>query len=108
VAASRPGPVPGDRNRAEGSAGGARGKPTETAARTAAPAVSPQRKCLGQLDPVAIGQVGTFSGFLGPIIGPARTALAAWAMDVNAHGGLACHPVVVYSADDGGDPAPAP
>jgi branched-chain amino acid transport system substrate-binding protein len=59
------------------------------------------------LDPVAIGQVGMFSGVAGPISGPARAALAVWAKDVNARGGLACHPVAVYSADDGGDPARA-
>jgi branched-chain amino acid transport system substrate-binding protein len=59
------------------------------------------------LDPVAIGQVGTFSGVVGPISGLARSALAVWAKDVNARGGLACHPVVVYSEDDGGDPSKA-
>ncbi|HEX3828392.1 MAG TPA: ABC transporter substrate-binding protein [Sporichthyaceae bacterium] len=53
---------------------------------------------------MAIGQVGAFSGVTGPIFGAARTALAVWAQDINAHGGLACHPVSVYSADDGGDP----
>jgi branched-chain amino acid transport system substrate-binding protein len=30
-----------------------------------------------------------------------------WAKAVNADGGLRCHPVVVYSQDDGGDPARA-
>jgi branched-chain amino acid transport system substrate-binding protein len=59
------------------------------------------------LDPVAIGQVGTFSGFAGPITGPARNALAIWVKDVDARGGLACHPVTVYSDDDGADPARA-
>jgi branched-chain amino acid transport system substrate-binding protein len=57
--------------------------------------------------PVAIGQVGTFSGVVGPITASARPILAAWAKDLNASGGLACHPVMVYSADDGGDPSRA-
>ncbi len=34
-----------------------------------------------------------------------RTTLAAWAADLNSRGGLRCHPVEVYSRDDGGDPA---
>lgn len=69
--------------------------------------VAPVPGCVRQLEPVAIGQVGTFSGVAGPITAPARTALAVWAKDINARGGLACHPVTVYSDDDGGDPARA-
>ncbi|MGQ0464984.1 MAG: ABC transporter substrate-binding protein [Sporichthyaceae bacterium] len=56
---------------------------------------------------MAIGQVGTFSGVAGPIFGSARTALAAWARDANARGGVACHPVRLFVQDDGGDPARA-
>jgi branched-chain amino acid transport system substrate-binding protein len=61
--------------------------------------------CPRQLAPVAIGQVGMFSGVLGPITGSMRITLAAWAQDVNSRGGLRCRPVEVYSSDDGGDPA---
>jgi branched-chain amino acid transport system substrate-binding protein len=57
--------------------------------------------------PVAVGQVGTYSGVTGSISAPGRTALAVWAQDVNARGGLACHPVVVFNRDDGGDPSRA-
>jgi branched-chain amino acid transport system substrate-binding protein len=67
----------------------------------------PNTRCAGSLDPVAIGQVGTFSGLAGTVTAPIRTALAVWAKDINARGGLACHPVEVHSADDGGDPAKA-
>jgi branched-chain amino acid transport system substrate-binding protein len=56
---------------------------------------------------VALGQVGTFSGLVGPIFGAALLATAAWAKDVNARGGLACHPVTLYVREDGGDPARA-
>jgi branched-chain amino acid transport system substrate-binding protein len=59
--------------------------------------------CAHPLDPVAIGQVGFFSGFAAPITGSIRTMLAVWVKDINARGGLACHPVVLYSQDDGGD-----
>lgn len=66
-----------------------------------------QPACRGPAAPLALGQVGTFSGVLGPLASGARTALAVWAKDVNARGGLACHPVQIYTADDGGDPARA-
>jgi branched-chain amino acid transport system substrate-binding protein len=70
----------------------------------AAPGAGP---CTRSLDPVAIGQIGTFSGVAGPIAASSRNALAAWVKDINARGGLACHPVVLYAQDDGGDPARA-
>jgi branched-chain amino acid transport system substrate-binding protein len=94
------------------SAGGA--KPAAAAA-LAAPASAPTAgvpakagaACVASGAPVPIGQVGTFGGVAGPLTGVARTMLAAWAQDVNSRGGLACHPVQVYSADDGGDPSRA-
>jgi branched-chain amino acid transport system substrate-binding protein len=91
------------------AASGQTARPPQTAAATAAgsPTTTTSSQCTKPLDPVAIGQVGTFSGVAGPITGPARNALAIWAKDVNARGGLACHPVTVYSDDDGGDPARA-
>ena len=63
--------------------------------------------CTSPGAPVVIGQVGTFSGVVGAVFGQAKTALAIWANDVNARGGLACHPVRVVSKDDGGSPANA-
>ncbi|MGQ0466707.1 MAG: ABC transporter substrate-binding protein [Sporichthyaceae bacterium] len=54
---------------------------------------------------MAVGHVGFFSGVIAPITGNMPKVLKAWAQDLNARGGLACHPVTVYSADDGGDPA---
>jgi hypothetical protein len=63
--------------------------------------------CAAPLAPVAVGQVGTFSGVVGALTAGSRAALAAWAKDVNAHGGLACHPVRLYSQDDAGDPGQA-
>lgn len=64
-------------------------------------------QCPRALVPVALGQVGTFSGVAGTITASARTAMAVWAQDVNSRGGLACHPVQLYTEDDGGDPARA-
>jgi branched-chain amino acid transport system substrate-binding protein len=63
--------------------------------------------CTTPLEPVALGQVGTFSGVAAPISAATRTAAAVWAQDVNARGGLACHPVTLFSVDDGGDGARA-
>ncbi len=63
--------------------------------------------CTSSLAPVALGQVGTFSGLAGAVSASGRTTAAVWAQDVNARGGLACHPVTVYARDDGGDPAKA-
>jgi branched-chain amino acid transport system substrate-binding protein len=74
----------------------------QTTAAGAAAATCPQK-----LAPVALGQVGTFSGLAGAVSAAARTTAAIWAQDVNARGGLACHPVTVYARDDGGDPARA-
>ncbi len=54
-----------------------------------------------------IGQVGTFSGVTGPAWTGGRTSVAVWAKDINARGGLACHPVQLFFGDDGGDPAQA-
>ncbi|MGQ0467955.1 MAG: ABC transporter substrate-binding protein [Sporichthyaceae bacterium] len=76
--------------------------PTAAKAAAAAPAA-----CTGPGAPLKLGQIGAFSGVSGPITANARTALAAWAQDVNARGGIACHPVQLFAVDDGGDPSKA-
>jgi branched-chain amino acid transport system substrate-binding protein len=60
--------------------------------------------CTSQLDPVKIGQVGTFSGLVGQTTGRHKEGLALWAAAVNAAGGLQCHPVQVIAVDDQNDP----
>jgi branched-chain amino acid transport system substrate-binding protein len=91
------GPAPG-RSRLHKSAPAIAGpKPTAAEAPTVGAA------CSAALAPVAVGQIGLFSGVAGPVIGSMRTMLAAWAQDLNSRGGLACHPITVYSQDDGGD-----
>ena len=62
-------------------------------------------KCTAKLSPIVLGQVGTFSGLVGASLGSGKTGLAVWAADVNARGGIACHPVVLYSMDDASDPS---
>jgi branched-chain amino acid transport system substrate-binding protein len=70
-------------------------------------ASAPSTACTGSGVPLRIGQIGNFSGLAGPITAAARTGLAAWVASVNARGGLACHPVVLYSVDDGQDSSKA-
>jgi branched-chain amino acid transport system substrate-binding protein len=52
-----------------------------------------------------LGQIGHFSGVVGPLTQGARVGLAVWAQDVNARGGLDCHPVQLFQLDDGADPS---
>jgi branched-chain amino acid transport system substrate-binding protein len=63
--------------------------------------------CPKQLETIKLGHVGTFSGVAGPLTGSAVKTMAAWAKDVNARGGVACHPVQVFTRDDGADTAKA-
>lgn len=79
----------------------------KAAPRAATPTTTDSQKCARQLETIAIGHVGTFSGVAGPLTGSAVTTMAAWASDVNSRGGLDCHPVRVFTRDDGGDPAKA-
>lgn len=59
--------------------------------------------CTAKGAPISLGQVGNFTGIAGPITASARTTMAVWAKDVNARGGIACHPVVLYQQDDGSE-----
>ncbi|EIV91840.1 ABC transporter substrate-binding protein [Frankia sp. QA3] len=54
--------------------------------------------------PLKIGNVGLYSGAFGPQNQRGLDALLAWSKWVNAHGGIAGHPVEVISRDDQGDP----
>jgi branched-chain amino acid transport system substrate-binding protein len=73
---------------------------------TPAPSATPP-VCTSQGSPIVVGQVGTFSGVVGGSLGGAQPGLKAWAKYTNATGGIACHPVQLYSVDDGGDTAKA-
>lgn len=69
----------------------------------AIPTNPPGSACAEPGVPVVLGQVGNFSGVAGPVVAAARTTMAVWAKDVNARGGLACHPVMLHQRDDGLD-----
>lgn len=81
------------------------GSRTPGAARTTPAAGGSGTACAAPGVPLALGQIGSFSGVLGAITASARTTLAIWAKHVNASGGIACHPVTIYAADDGADPS---
>lgn len=55
--------------------------------------------------PIRIGSIGTLSGPIGAAIGNGAPAVQAWAAYINSQGGIDGHPVEVFVADDGGDPA---
>jgi branched-chain amino acid transport system substrate-binding protein len=78
-----------------------------TAAAAPAAATAADAPCTASGAPLKLGQVGGFSGVEGPVTADARNGLATWVQYVNAHGGIACHPIVVYAVDDGADPARA-
>ncbi len=52
-----------------------------------------------------LGQTAPSSGIIGASNFNMRTGLALWLRDVNARGGIACHPVQLYQMDDAADPA---
>jgi ABC-type branched-subunit amino acid transport system substrate-binding protein len=63
--------------------------------------------CAHQGPPVVIGQVGAFSGLVGANNQGAVQTLPVWVRDVNARGGLGCHPVTLFQKDTASDPAKA-
>jgi branched-chain amino acid transport system substrate-binding protein len=84
-----------------GTSSAPKGKPVKAAT---SPGAAPA-KCTGPLSEIAIGTVGGQSGFIGAAVHGGVEAVKAWVAETNAKGGLACHPIVYYVADDGGDPA---
>ncbi len=61
--------------------------------------------CTQKLAPIRLGQTLAASGLVGAAIGNLRQGVALWAKAVNAAGGVQCHPIEVYSMDDGSDSA---
>lgn len=90
-----------------GAGTGTAAKPAGAAARTPATraATEPDAPCASTLAPVPLGQTLVTSGLIGAALVNLRTGLQMWAKDINARGGLQCHPVEVTSLDDGSDPA---
>jgi len=89
------------------AAAGNNGTTAPKAGTSAAPAapVSATSPCTASLGPVVLGQTVAASGLVGAAIGNMRQGMAVWAKEVNSKGGVQCHPVQLYQADDGSDPA---
>lgn len=104
AAAARPGSPAQSAAAAPGTDASATESGKAEAAQADAPAAQ-RAGCASALAPVALGQIGMFSGVAGPITASMRTTVAAWAADLNSRGGLNCHPVTVFARDDGGDAA---
>jgi branched-chain amino acid transport system substrate-binding protein len=81
----------------------AAGAPSSAA--TSSAAAAPAAGCTTQGNTLNLGEVGEESGPLGSIFAPITQGTAAWVAYENAHGGLDCHPLKLFVADDGGDPA---
>ena len=106
AAPSRPGPAPSGGPRIAGApavagsgvAPGASGGPNQGAPGSTT-------RCEKSLSPIVLGQTLATSGLVGASIGGLRPGLAVWAKDINARGGVQCHPVQLIQLDDGSDPA---
>ncbi len=61
--------------------------------------------CTSSGPPITIAQVGAFSGFLGQVFSGMKLGMQVWAKDVNARGGLGCHPVQLLQKDDQSNPS---
>jgi branched-chain amino acid transport system substrate-binding protein len=76
---------------------------TAAPAGAAAPGTATAKGCAKAGSPLVIGQVGGFSGIVSNVLLPARIGMQVWVSDINARGGIACHPVKLFQVDDGSD-----
>lgn len=80
-------------------------KPGNNPGATGGATVPQSAACPASLAPIVIGQTLASSGLVGAAIAGLRTGLAVWAKDVNARGGVQCHPIQLIQLDDASDPA---
>lgn len=85
-----------------GKAAEASGKAASAPGATVAIANQP---CAKKLTPIRLGQTLAVSGVVGAAIAGMRPGTLAWAADVNARGGVQCHPIELTQLDDGSDPS---
>jgi branched-chain amino acid transport system substrate-binding protein len=103
------GGLPADAGAADGSGAPAAGGGTATpgAAGAGGAATAAAAGCPDPCAPIVFGSIGTASGALGAVTGPAVPAIKAWVSYINANGGLGGHQVEVVIADVAGDPTRA-
>ena len=63
------------------------------------------RSCPTPKSTIKLGHVGTYTGAAGTSYKGADVMAQVWAKDVNARGGVSCHPVQIFVANDDGNPA---
>jgi branched-chain amino acid transport system substrate-binding protein len=83
------GPAAAHQSGGTAATGGAHGPGAATAAST----------------PIRLASIGVLSGPIGGALIGGETAVQAWAAATNAAGGINGHPIQLYVADDGSDPA---
>jgi branched-chain amino acid transport system substrate-binding protein len=106
VTGANGGTVAGGSSSAPGTAGGTQGGgKANGGGSTSTGATSTSVPCQSEGSPLKIGEVGAFSGLVGASIPGAHAALPVWVRYINAQGGIACHPVVLYQDDDQSNPA---
>jgi ABC-type branched-subunit amino acid transport system substrate-binding protein len=89
-----------------GRVGAAGPSPQPTKANIPVAAAAPVAAgCTTSAPPVVIGQVGAFSGLVGANNQGAVATLPVWVREINARGGLGCHPVTLFQKDTASDPA---
>jgi branched-chain amino acid transport system substrate-binding protein len=81
----------------------AAGTTSPAVATAPAPGAAGPKGCAKAGSPIVIGQVGGFSGIVSNVLLPARAGMQVWVSDINARGGIACHPVKLFQVDDGSD-----
>jgi branched-chain amino acid transport system substrate-binding protein len=86
-----------------GSGTGAAAGTTAATAKAATPGAPTAKGCSTPGSALVIGQVGGFSGIVSNVLLPARIGMQVWVQDINARGGIACHPVKLFQVDDGSD-----
>lgn len=89
------------------TSGGKNNGPAASGSNGAAAGGGAGAACTQQGPPIILGSVVEYSGIIGANVGSAIPVMGAWAKWINANGGIACHPVVVYSQDSASDPAKA-
>ena len=101
ASAGRPGSVPASPSSAVGGSGGSKGVAPAPPTPGGAAAVP------GAGTPIRLGSVSTLSGPAGAGLQAGVQGMQTWVQWINAHGGLAGHPVEYLVVDDRGEPTRA-
>ena len=96
---------PADVGNESSGVGGSGGATPDSAPGATVPGAAIPASCTKPLSEIRIGSVGQMSGPIGAVFAPVVKSVQVWAAMVNAAGGIDCHPIRYFTADDGGDPS---